>query len=666
MEASGAMALEPKRAEELKRNLEGLDSAQAMATLQAQVSGLESDVNKLFCEATGVWPLHKSMGDAGVCDGFIAGGCHHAALTEGGVDLPLGMDSIAMDPFAKMGCMPGVGPSACNSQYNVFSVDPYWSAWANCKAMGPQSRNLGDIHAAATWGGCPGFPLPGAIGAPLDNWCADMYPSSLGDCQAFQYDARAGLQCRSRQDMLDGCQDAPRFNFLGELRSAVESGNEPRALRLVRSACERDVNALDGSGRSALHYAAARNFESVCRELLSRVDFCRGGDYDEAGCTALHHAAANGHADLCWTMLDHPYVSKATGVDVKGKLSPLHCAAGNGHACVCRALLEHPGFLGSAIRSDTAGLNALHVAARAGHANACSELLNNGRFAGVNELCEDGLSALHLAAMGGHADVCRTLMHHPRFRVASARTRTGQTAADVAVGRARQALERVASPDQRGRRPPVPQRQGATRRSYSHRCHPASGPNATSRPPPPPAPLGRSGTRRGCSEGPQRGRLEALYQAMCDGNEPRAVELIEGRNPELNRRTRLGMTKLHVAAAKGMPHACRALLNCPDFMGVNSTCANTGWTALHFAASCGHPCVCKALLDNPRFTVANDVDTECWTALHFAASNGYATTCEALLCHPRFQNVWAMNREGRTALDIATGDARVVLRSALC
>lgn len=99
-----------------------------------------------------------------------------------------------------------------------------------------------------------------------------------------------------------------------------------------------DVNAAQGDGMTALHWAALHNDVELARMLLyagARLDAAtRNGTY-----TPLHVAARNGSAAVAKALLDAG--ANANAVTTSGGATPLHLAAAQGNSETIAALLDH-------------------------------------------------------------------------------------------------------------------------------------------------------------------------------------------------------------------------------------------------------------------------------------------------------------------------------------
>lgn len=120
-------------------------------------------------------------------------------------------------------------------------------------------------------------------------------------------------------------------------------GSLPDALTSLAHQGFSSVNALQTGGRTALHHAAERGLEDLCKALLNHQDFIRVNEQDLEGRTALHHAARRGHANVCRALLQHHRFSAQNETDMWGR-SALQDAIAYGHNEARDVLLEHPRF----------------------------------------------------------------------------------------------------------------------------------------------------------------------------------------------------------------------------------------------------------------------------------------------------------------------------------
>ncbi len=160
--------------------------------------------------------------------------------------------------------------------------------------------------------------------------------------------------------------------------------------------------ALTAPPASAVADAAARRDVPAVRALLQK-----GADVNAAqgdGMTALHWAARSGDVQLSALLIQAKAGLK--GTTRIGAYTPLHLAAEGGHAPVVVALLK----AGAAPAvTTTTGVTALHLAALAGSSDAVGALLDHGANVNVREP-DWGHTPLMFAAARGRADAARLLI----------------------------------------------------------------------------------------------------------------------------------------------------------------------------------------------------------------------------------------------------------------
>jgi ankyrin repeat protein len=149
--------------------------------------------------------------------------------------------------------------------------------------------------------------------------------------------------------------------------------------------------------------AAQRGDAEAVRTLLRQ-----GADVNAAqgdGMTALHWAAANGDMDIAALLM--PAGANLEAVTRLGDYTPLHLASRAGHAPVARALLEAGANVAAA--TSTGAATALHFAAGAGSADAVVALLEHGADVNVREAAR-GQTPLMFAAAYGRLEALEVLL----------------------------------------------------------------------------------------------------------------------------------------------------------------------------------------------------------------------------------------------------------------
>lgn len=152
---------------------------------------------------------------------------------------------------------------------------------------------------------------------------------------------------------------------------AAMNGDADRVVALLRSGA--DVNAAQGDGMTALHWAAYNGRVGLVETLLaagaSTGVTTRIGSY-----TPLHHAARNGFADVVEALI-------AAGADVEavtstGAARALHLAGASGREAAVRALIDGGAEVDA--REAGWGQTPLMFAAAAGRTDVVIALLDHG------------------------------------------------------------------------------------------------------------------------------------------------------------------------------------------------------------------------------------------------------------------------------------------------
>ncbi len=154
---------------------------------------------------------------------------------------------------------------------------------------------------------------------------------------------------------------------------------------------------------SPLAHAAARGDTPAVRALLrdgAEVNAAQGD-----GMTALHWAAERGDAELA-RLLTYAGASVDAGTRI-GQYTPLHVAAGNGRADVMAVLLE-AGADANAVTTNS-GVMPIHLAAGSGSADAVAVLLGAGADPNEREGAW-GQTPLTFAAAANRVGVVETLL----------------------------------------------------------------------------------------------------------------------------------------------------------------------------------------------------------------------------------------------------------------
>ena len=159
-----------------------------------------------------------------------------------------------------------------------------------------------------------------------------------------------------------------------------------------------------GAGASPVADAAMRGDAAAVRALLQQHADVNAPQGD--GMTALHWAAAEGDAALAAALVGAG-ASTAAGTRV-GHHTPLHIAAKEGRAPIVRLLVDAKADVNAL---TTTGAAPLHFAASSGNREAVAILLAAGADPNAREP-EWGQTPLMFAAGAGRTDVVRELMAH--------------------------------------------------------------------------------------------------------------------------------------------------------------------------------------------------------------------------------------------------------------
>ena len=154
-----------------------------------------------------------------------------------------------------------------------------------------------------------------------------------------------------------------------DLTAAVRAGDVARVRTLLAAGA--DVNAPQGDGATALHWAAHRNDAETARLLIAA-----GAVVDAAnalGATPLWLAATNGSAPIVARLLE---AGADPGVTLRMGETPLMAAARGGSGPVVELLLAHGADPNAAERER--GQTALMWAAAQGHAGVVRRLARHG------------------------------------------------------------------------------------------------------------------------------------------------------------------------------------------------------------------------------------------------------------------------------------------------
>ncbi|KAL8924256.1 MAG: hypothetical protein Q9172_002769 [Xanthocarpia lactea] len=186
-----------------------------------------------------------------------------------------------------------------------------------------------------------------------------------------------------------------------------------------------NVNAIDHSGKTGLHYAAQLSLHKIVRQLIRHGASAR--IQDVAGRTAVHTAAVVGSADALRPLILESDFDPDDADEQNRSL--VHWAASCDWDYLMKMVLEIPEI--DTKKRDHHGRTASHVAALCGCPNVLRTLMDYDVF-DATDTDAFGNTCLHLAARGQSLTAVEVLL--PHFHVHKDRiNRWGQTARDVAI-----------------------------------------------------------------------------------------------------------------------------------------------------------------------------------------------------------------------------------------
>lgn len=196
-------------------------------------------------------------------------------------------------------------------------------------------------------------------------------------------------------------------------------------------AAKLDVNHADQQGCTPLHHAAATGSAAAVAELLERG--AQPGSEDATGTTPLHLAARRNSPFAASILLTHTSKTALANIEDDFGRTPLHDASAHGVQAVVETLLTAGADANSA---DAFGVTPLHLAARHARSGIARTLLDGG--AKADALSISGAAPVHEASAAEDSQTLSLLV--ARGANTGVKDRRGQTAADLARGRNRDAL----------------------------------------------------------------------------------------------------------------------------------------------------------------------------------------------------------------------------------
>lgn len=160
-----------------------------------------------------------------------------------------------------------------------------------------------------------------------------------------------------------------------------------------------DLNeTINHHGKKSIHLAVENNNTKAVESILSGQGKKNVNAIDDSGWTSLHYAAQNGNLDMVKLLIKNGAEFKA--MDKDGR-APIHIAAFYGRTNIVEF------FIDSKIpidwKSDKSGITPLHWAAEGGHLNASRFLVAQG--ANINAKDNSGQTVLHHAVKGRSLEV---------------------------------------------------------------------------------------------------------------------------------------------------------------------------------------------------------------------------------------------------------------------
>ncbi len=202
------------------------------------------------------------------------------------------------------------------------------------------------------------------------------------------------------------------------LHVAAKAGDIAAIKRLLENCA--DPNAVDATGRTALHEAAVQGSADAVRLLLAagaRLHawaVIRSDDSEREWGTPLHFAAEHGRTEAVKALLVGDDVGLKTLMRKKDERlrsanTALHIVARYDRGDVAEALIAAGGGLEAL---DRHGRTPLGVAAANGSVGAARVLLRHGAALQLGDHESSDLSPLHLAAAAGKVDVLELFLEH--------------------------------------------------------------------------------------------------------------------------------------------------------------------------------------------------------------------------------------------------------------
>ncbi|KAI9773868.1 MAG: hypothetical protein M1840_006094 [Geoglossum simile] len=219
------------------------------------------------------------------------------------------------------------------------------------------------------------------------------HDADIGDYGSWNHESAVHVAAENGhleivRDLLDFYVDVDIWAITSE--TPLHSAKTREVIKVLVEEYDADVNAMNYSGRTPLHYAIEDGNEELVRffigqdaEINTQASFDMlnyEDDEEDYGGTALHCAAVAGNIGVMQILLHHSPDLHIR--DVYGRTA-LHKAAMNGHEATVKLLLESGA---KAHSKDNKGLTPLCYAARHGHRMVMELLLATN---GVSQESED-------------------------------------------------------------------------------------------------------------------------------------------------------------------------------------------------------------------------------------------------------------------------------------
>eukprot|EP00746_Dinoflagellata_sp_MGD_P072557 gnl/MRDRNA2_/MRDRNA2_29437_c0_seq1.p1 gnl/MRDRNA2_/MRDRNA2_29437_c0~~gnl/MRDRNA2_/MRDRNA2_29437_c0_seq1.p1 ORF type:complete len:774 (+),score=199.94 gnl/MRDRNA2_/MRDRNA2_29437_c0_seq1:109-2430(+) len=153
-----------------------------------------------------------------------------------------------------------------------------------------------------------------------------------------EVDERMDDQLHRKQLALDEDLSANQPLF-----KSIESKDIARSVAIVEDPDFAEINAVDSSGKTALHLAIIYGLGEVAGKIMSRSDFTQINHSDCDGWTPLHCAAGWDRSAMIKGILERPDFTEISARD-RWRRTALDVAAAQGNARACAALCGHPVF----------------------------------------------------------------------------------------------------------------------------------------------------------------------------------------------------------------------------------------------------------------------------------------------------------------------------------